>query len=106
MISLTDIAIETVIETMKSDETVTATHLRVAVQGGGCAGYSYALDFDDPDEDDLVLEFGKLSVCIDAHSAALLEGTIIDYVNQPLKSGFVFNNPNATRTCGCGSSWA
>jgi iron-sulfur cluster assembly protein len=81
--------------------------LRVAVVGGGCSGYSYALDFADAaDEEDLTLHFDGLPVYMDAHSAQLLEGTEIDYVETLAKKGFVFNNPKATRTCGCGSSFS
>jgi len=81
--------------------------LRVAVVGGGCSGYSYALDFsDESDEEDLEMDFSGLLVVMDPHSAQLLSGTEIDYVETLQKKGFVFNNPNATRTCGCGSSFS
>lgn len=83
--------------------------LRVAVVGGGCSGYSYALDFapnDDVDEEDLQLDFAGLAVIVDPHSATLLGSTEIDYVETLQKRGFVFNNPNAVRTCGCGSSFS
>jgi iron-sulfur cluster assembly accessory protein len=84
--------------------------LRVAVVGGGCSGYSYALDFadeaEDIDEEDLLTEYGGLNVYVDPHSAQMLSGTEIDYVETLQKKGFVFNNPNATTTCGCGSSFS
>lgn len=81
--------------------------LRVAVVGGGCSGYSYALDFAEAaDEEDLALDFDGLSVFMDPHSASMLAGTEIDYVETLAKKGFVFNNPNAKRTCGCGSSFS
>lgn len=81
--------------------------LRVAVVGGGCSGYSYALDFEEECEDeDLALDFEGLQVFVDPHSAQLLGPTEIDYVETLQKKGFVFNNPNATRTCGCGSSFS
>ena len=90
------------------EETPRPIGLRVGVVGGGCSGYSYALDFVDElsDDDDLRLEFEGLEVYIDPHSAALLSGTEIDYVETLQKKGFVFNNPNATTTCGCGSSFS
>lgn len=82
--------------------------LRVGVVGGGCSGYSYALDFaEEVDlDDDLHLRFASLSVYIDPHSATLLSGTEIDYIDTLQRKGFVFNNPNATTTCGCGSSFS
>lgn len=92
------------------EEGLTGHGLRVAVVGGGCSGYSYALDFtdesEDVDEEDLLLEFGGLRVYLDPHSAQMLGDTEIDYVETLQKKGFVFNNPNATTTCGCGSSFS
>ncbi|MCP4867981.1 MAG: iron-sulfur cluster assembly accessory protein [Proteobacteria bacterium] len=93
-----------------SEEGLEGHGLRVAVVGGGCSGYSYALDFadlgEDIDEEDLALDFDGLPVYIDPHSAQLLGTTEIDYVETLQKKGFVFNNPNATTTCGCGSSFS
>jgi len=83
--------------------------LRVAVVGGGCAGYSYALELkpeDDIDNEDIISEYDGLKVWIDPHSGEMLRGTIIDYVKAFQKTGFVFNNPNANQRCGCGSSFA
>ena len=81
--------------------------LRVAVVGGGCSGYSYALDFaEEADDEDMTLDFSGLKVVLDPHSAELLSGVEIDYVESLQKKGFVFNNPKATRTCGCGSSFS
>lgn len=81
--------------------------LRVGVVGGGCSGYSYALDFaEEADDEDLALDFSGLKVVMDPHSAQLLAGTEIDYVETLQKKGFVFNNPKATKTCGCGSSFS
>jgi iron-sulfur cluster assembly accessory protein len=89
------------------EEGLSGHGLRVAVVGGGCSGYSYALDFEEESEDeDLALDFEGLSVFVDPHSAELLGPTEIDYVETLQKKGFVFNNPNATRTCGCGSSFS
>lgn len=106
-ISLTPKAVDAVKLAIK-EEGLDGHGLRVAVVGGGCAGYSYALDFagsDDVDEEeDLQIDFAGLNVIIDPHSATLLGGTEIDYVETQQKRGFVFNNPNAVRTCSCGSS--
>ncbi len=80
--------------------------LRVAVRGGGCSGFEYALDFDDEERDtDLVYEQNGLKVIVDPISARYLAGTEIDYVLGMTGAGFKFNNPNAVGTCGCGSSF-
>jgi iron-sulfur cluster assembly accessory protein len=81
--------------------------LRVAVVGGGCSGYSYQLDFDDQTrEDDQVLDFDGVTVRVDAESASMLQGIQIDFVDAMHGGGFKFSNPNATQTCGCGTSFA
>jgi iron-sulfur cluster assembly accessory protein len=105
-ISLTPKAVQAV-KAAISEEGLDGNGLRVAVVGGGCSGYSYALDFaDEGDEEDLELDFEGLAVWVDPHSARLLGSTEIDYVETLQKKGFVFNNPNAVRTCGCGSSFS
>jgi iron-sulfur cluster assembly accessory protein len=81
--------------------------LRVAVTGGGCSGFSYALDFDREEKPgDSVISIGGLKVLIDSHSAGLLKGIVIDYVTGLQAAGFKFINPNATGTCGCGTSFS
>lgn len=81
--------------------------LRVAVRGGGCSGFEYALDFDgEPRDTDHVLDYDGLRVFIDSVSARYLDGTTIDYVLGMQGAGFKFNNPKAVGTCGCGSSFA
>ena len=81
--------------------------VRVSVKGGGCSGLQYNLEFvDGPNEMDFGEEQHGVNVIIDPFSAAHLEGTIIDYVETIMDSGFKFENPQATRTCGCGSSFS
>ena len=81
--------------------------LRVAVRGGGCSGMEYALDFDqEARPTDFQLEFEDLKVYVDAISARYLQGTEIDYVMGMAGAGFKFNNPNASGSCGCGSSFS
>ncbi len=81
--------------------------LRVAVEGGGCSGFSYKFDFADaPNEDDLVLERDGAKVVIDEISLEFLEGSEIDYANELIGSAFKINNPNATANCGCGTSFS
>jgi iron-sulfur cluster assembly accessory protein len=81
--------------------------LRVSVIGGGCSGYQYNLDFDrDPRIGDFELNFDGLVVFVDPISAGYLKGTVVDYLSGLNEQGFKFNNPNAKRTCGCGSSFS
>ncbi len=81
--------------------------LRVGVKGGGCSGFSYVLAFDsEPREDDKILMLGGVKVFIDPKSLMYLAGTELDFQDGLMGRGFVFNNPNATRTCGCGNSFA
>jgi iron-sulfur cluster assembly accessory protein len=80
--------------------------LRVAVRGGGCSGFEYALDFEsEARANDWVYEKHGLTVYVDAVSARYLEGTTVDYVLGMSGAGFKFNNPRASGTCGCGSSF-
>lgn len=81
--------------------------LRVAVRGGGCSGFEYALDFEQAQrETDSVIEYDGLNVYIDPISARYLAGTTIDYSLGMSGTGFKFDNPQATGTCGCGTSFA
>lgn len=106
VVNLTERAVKAV-KVAIDEEGLKGHGLRVAVVGGGCSGYNYALDFAEAgDDEDLQLDFDGLPVFVDPHSAHLLNGTEIDYVSTLQKQGFVFNNPNAQRTCGCGSSFS
>ena len=81
--------------------------LRVAVEGGGCSGFSYKFDFaSDTNEDDIVIERDGAKVVIDEVSVPFLEGSEIDYVTEVIGSAFRISNPNATAACGCGTSFA
>lgn len=80
--------------------------LRVGVQGGGCSGLSYAMRLDSQarDRDKIFEEFGA-RIFVDPKSFLYLNGTTLEYENTLMRQGFVFQNPNATRNCGCGSSF-
>ena len=81
--------------------------LRVAVRPGGCSGFSYEMFFDsEVAEDDLVNSFGAVKLIIDPASADLLKGSTLEYKDGLQDAGFSIKNPNATRTCGCGSSFS
>ncbi len=84
-----------------------ATMLRIGVLGGGCSGFSYTFDFaNEVNEDDIVFERDDAKVVIDETSIPFLEGCEIDYVNEIIGSSFKINNPNATASCGCGTSFS
>ena len=81
--------------------------LRVRVIGGGCSGMTYVLDIvDEPDENDKVIEDQGMKLFVDRKSYVFLAGTTLDYSGGMNGKGFVFNNPNAKTTCGCGTSFA
>ena len=82
-------------------------HLRVGVKGGGCSGLTYVLDLvDSPGENDKVIEDHGVELYIDKKSYVFLAGTILEYSGGLNGKGFVFNNPNAKTTCGCGTSFS
>jgi iron-sulfur cluster assembly accessory protein len=84
-----------------------ALALRVAVRPGGCSGYSYEMFFDsETAADDIVREYGAVKVVVDAASAELLSGSTLEYSDGLQGAGFHISNPNAQRTCGCGSSFS
>ena len=81
--------------------------LRLMVVGGGCSGFTYDMDLENQENDgDSVIEREGLKVYVDPMSYQYLDGTTINYIESFKYSGFTFENPNATRTCGCGSSFA
>jgi iron-sulfur cluster assembly protein len=81
--------------------------IRVSTTDGGCNGYEYAMEITSlPKPDDIVIEQGKVLIYIDAKSAPLLEGMVIDFIEGVIESGFKFTNPNATNTCSCGKSFS
>lgn len=81
--------------------------LRVAVEGGGCSGFQYNIDFDDnPAEDDMVLEKDGERVLIDSVSLPFLTNATIDFTQELIGARFVIDNPNATSSCGCGTSFS
>ena len=105
-IHLTPAAVEAVRNAIKA-EGEAGDSLRVSVVGGGCSGYQYNLDFEKETRmGDLTLHFQDVQIIIDPISAGYLKGTVIDYISGLQGTGFKFNNPNAKRTCGCGSSFS
>jgi iron-sulfur cluster assembly protein len=80
--------------------------LRVGVKGGGCSGFSYILGFDEIKENDNIFESNGLRVAMDKAHAIYLMGMEVDFINGLDNRGFTFNNPNASSTCGCGTSFS
>jgi iron-sulfur cluster assembly accessory protein len=106
-VALTSKAVEMVKLTREQEGMDASYGLRVAVMGGGCSGFQYALDFEPTGRDtDNVFVVDGLTVFVDPVSARYLEGVTIDYVFGMHGAGFKFNNPKATGTCGCGHSFA
>jgi len=106
MITLTDDAASKV-GNLLTQEGEDGLALRVAVRPGGCSGFSYEMYFDsDFADDDTTTEYDGVKVVVDASSAMLLEGATLDYKDGLQETGFSINNPNAQRTCGCGSSFS
>lgn len=106
-IQLTAKAVQMVKITREQEGIEESYGLRVAVRGGGCSGFEYALDFEnEPRDNDHVIEYDGLRIFVDALSARYLAGTEIDYTLGMQGAGFKFNNPKAVGSCGCGSSFA
>lgn len=106
-VALTEKAVRMVLLTRQEEGLEPGAGLRVAVRGGGCSGFEYALDFEtETRENDHVYQQGELTVYVDALSARYLEGTTIDYLMGAQGAGFKFQNPKAVGSCGCGSSFA
>lgn len=80
--------------------------LRVAVEGGGCSGFQYDIKLDDPAVDDLILEKDGAKVLVDAVSLPFLQNAVIDYTEELIGARFVIDNPNASSSCGCGTSFS
>jgi len=106
MIALTETASSKVKELLEA-EAQPDLFLRVAVRPGGCSGLSYEMFFDsDRAADDVEASFGEVKVVVDPASSQYLEGASLDYKDGLQGAGFTINNPNATRTCGCGQSFS
>ena len=80
--------------------------LRIAVEGGGCSGFQYEIDLDEVKDDDLVLEGAGEQVVIDSISLPFLTDATIDFTEELIGARFVIDNPNATSSCGCGTSFS
>jgi iron-sulfur cluster assembly protein len=106
MVTVTESAAAKIRELMEQEPEGDVSVLRIAVQGGGCSGFQYALGFDrGPQDGDNEVEMHGVRVVVDPHSAPYITGAEIDYVDALMGAGFAINNPNVTAACGCGSSF-
>lgn len=107
IVELTDKALQQVREIAKNESPSAANRgLRLGVIGGGCSGLSYKIEFSDLKEKDNVQDYGDIKVFIDPKSSIYLKGVRLDFKDGLNGKGFVFENPNATNTCGCGESFS
>lgn len=107
MITVTDRAKEKALELMEKENKVTEAFIRVGVEGGGCSGLTYKLEFDSVTcPDDKIFEDKGIKIVCDKKSFLYLVGTQLDFTDGLNGKGFAFNNPNASRTCGCGESFS
>ncbi|RYD68958.1 MAG: iron-sulfur cluster assembly accessory protein [Sphingobacteriales bacterium] len=107
MITITDKAKGKIDELMSNSQLDTTYFLRVSVKGGGCSGLSYNLDFDNEEQKgDQFFEDRGIKIALDMKSFLYLAGTELDFTDGLNGKGFNFNNPNASRSCGCGESFS
>ncbi|MCK5699660.1 MAG: iron-sulfur cluster assembly accessory protein [Cyclobacteriaceae bacterium] len=107
MIQITDTAREKLTQLKKEEGRPVDHNVRVAVEGGGCSGLKYQLDFDSKiNQDDKIFEDKGIKILVDKKSIIYLLGTTLDFSGGLNGKGFQFINPNASRTCGCGESFA
>jgi iron-sulfur cluster assembly accessory protein len=106
MVTVTENAATKIKELMAQEPEGEVSVLRIAVQGGGCSGFQYALGFDrGPQDGDNEVEMHGVRVVVDPFSAPYLAGSEIDFVDALMGAGFAINNPNVQAACGCGSSF-
>ncbi len=103
-IEISDVAAEKLKELLSAQQESDQA-LRVAVRGGGCSGFQYALALDKRKDDDNVFEHNGVSVLVDKVSMQFVFGSVVDYVEGLQGAGFAVNNPNVVAACGCGSSF-
>ena len=104
MLTVTDSAVQH-LQTLVSGQEDATKGLRIFVEKGGCAGMQYGMTLDHPQEQDRVVESGGVKVIVDPESATFLEGVTLDYSDDLAGAGFRIKNPNAVRSCGCGTSF-
>ena len=102
----TDSAVKKLVE-LKSEETAEDSFLRMGVKPGGCSGYSYEMFFDtDKFDGDVIEEYDGVNIVVDGQSLEHIKGATLDYKEGLMETGFSIDNPNVSRTCGCGNSFS
>ena len=106
MLNLTPSAVSAIDKFIKGNESPVAG-LRIAISGGGCSGFQYGMKLEEAKaDDDVVVEIGGVTILVDPFSAPMLQGVTVDFVDSLNGSGFKFENPNASSSCACGSSFS
>ena len=105
MINLTDSAINHLKSVLSSSNDPDKNTLRLWIKEGGCAGMEYQMKITEPEKGDIIIESGEVKISIDSKYKTLLEGCSIDYTDDLSDSGLKITNPNAARSCGCGTSF-
>ena len=105
VVKLTDAA-QIEVRRLLTERNDPAIGLRLGIKGGGCSGLSYVLDFTSVEEGDTVVEYGDFKVFLDRKSTIYLSGIVLDHQGGLQGRGFVFDNPMASNTCGCGESFS
>ncbi len=106
LVEVTDRAQQEILQIFAREEPDAATGLRLCVIGGGCSGLSYEMEFDSERDNDNVFDYDGFRVLLDPKSSIYLKGVTLDFQDGLKGKGFVFVNPNATNTCGCGESFS
>jgi iron-sulfur cluster assembly accessory protein len=105
-VKLTDAAIVAIKKLISENTDAEKNNLRIGVKGGGCSGMTYLMEFDTIADDDTMYEIDGVSIIMKNAHSLYLSGITIEYDNGLNNRGFTFNNPNASSTCGCGTSFA
>ena len=106
LINMTDTAQKEVVRLLSKEDSVKRLGLRLGIKGGGCSGLSYILEFSSREEEDTVLTYPQFEVYLDRKSTIYLGGITLDHQSGLDGKGFIFQNPHATNTCGCGESFS
>lgn len=105
LVQITEKAVEQIHKIFQDEGSDYSKGLRLAVIGGGCSGLQYKIEFSDPKDKDNIIDLDKVKVLIDPKSSIYLKGVVLDFKDGLNGKGFVFENPNAKNTCGCGESF-